>query len=170
MRMIEDVAHEAFLACRAGDEERMRAAVGDIVAGPAARIDNAFQLWMDRVMIVAVAMVDSGSVNFSVEMVSDNSGTGQAEQLNTLIDELAWIGRMFAAYANRDLEAWLALRMMVPPGQEMGYVTRMLTTMTKTAVSYEENPPEPVTCCEIHEWIWQDPAATCARVAKAHLN
>lgn len=166
--MIEDLAHQAFRACRDDDRETMRDSLQDIFEAGQIGIDLALQLWMDRVLAIVGESFDDG-VALAVAVVSDDSDTGEPEPLDSVSDEIAWTARMFAAHALRQAKTWRRLWADIPFGYQFVYVERVLTTMSLTTAAYEEDM-KPVTCCEIHAWITGDLAATGDRLAKAHLN
>lgn len=168
MRMIEDLAHEAFRAARAGDAAGAGRAVDTIARCSENVVDTAVRLWIDRVLVLLGDRHAAG-VRITVNMVADESGDGVPTPLDRLRTELAWVGNLFAAHAGGDVAAWHQLRASVPAGKLPGHLYLMLTTMARTSLAYEEDH-EPARCCGIHAWITADPAATGELVAHAHLN
>lgn len=173
MKMLEDMANDAFDAARVDDYTSMRAALADILGTSARMIDQATQLWTERLVVVLAGPTDDSNIAFRVDMIPDASGDGVTFTPDQLKRELTWVAGMFLAYANRDNDSWREGWSLVPAGKLFTYVERLLTTMAKTTIAYEEAlagqaPASP--CCPVHDWIIADPVTTGQRLAKAHLN
>jgi hypothetical protein len=172
--MLEDMAYDAFEAARTDDYAGMRAALADILATSTRMIDHAARLWTDRLIVVVGAPGDNdGELAFRVDMIPDASGDGVTFSPDQMRGELMWVARMFLAYANQDVDSWRETWSLVPAGQLFTYVERLLTTMAKTTLAYEEahaeaGPTE--ACCAVHGWIAANPVKTGQMLAKAHLN
>jgi len=166
--MIEDLAHDAFQAARDGNQGAVYAALNELVWSDVA-LNTAAQTWMDRLLVVAGAQLDS-EVRLRVEMLPDNSSTGLPPAV--LPETVIWVGKVFVAYAAGGMGDWRRLWDEVPPARRYAHAARLVDVMAKTCLAYEEdltaNPPE--RCCAIHAWTLGDPARTGALLAKAHLN
>jgi hypothetical protein len=175
VKQIEDLAKDAFEAALAGDTERMQLELAEIVTGTPVTLDTAVQLWIDRLIITIGGSHTPATteLKLSVEMTPDDSSTGQAFPLSQMRSEIAWVGQMFIAHAQRDVQMWRQLWAEVPHYQVAAYTQRLLTTMAKSTAAYQEQwltqPPAEV-CCAIHAWLIDDPATTGARLAVAHRN
>jgi hypothetical protein len=167
MKMIQDLAYDAFQSYRDGDRDGMRTAIDEIMSvDQLDAVDVAVRLWLDRaIVVIGAERFDNGTINLKVDMVADNSGDGTAVPPAMVgVQDISWAGNLFAAYVHGDIPAWRRLWDSIPAGRRYAYVERVLTTMATTALAYEEiNQEEP--CCKIH-----DPATVGDRIAKAHLN
>lgn len=171
MKMIQDLAREAFHAARVGDLAGMRAALESI--GPEGQpADTAVRAWMDQLLIWVGEPAGDDTVNLKVEMVADDSGTGTPAPPADLYGEVTWVGQLFVTYAGGATHPWFNLRDAIPAGREAAYLERTLTIMAKTTLAYEEDAAgqQYELCHPICGWVYGDPAATGDRLAKSHLN
>lgn len=174
MRMIEDMAHDAFTAARKGDRAAMRATLTDIVAVGDRFTERATRAWMERLLvIIGDPFGPGGQITLKIEMTPDNAGTDETFTLDQVRAELAWVGQMFMSYAMQDEEQLAKLWTAIPAGQMVDYAERLLLTMAKTTLAYEEaaharaaTPPNSV----IRAWITSDLQTTGDRLAHAHRN
>lgn len=167
--MIEDLASAAFDAARDHEQDTVSGLVDQLLLHGTGAVDSAMTWWMDRALVVMYPHPDLG-VELRVELESEHSDGGEPTPADQLPADVAWTGEMFLAYCTRSADAWRALWQQVPDAATGVYVRRMLTTMAKTALAYEEEAPESVTCCQFHRRVIPDLAVTAARMAKAHLN
>jgi hypothetical protein len=169
VNMIQDLAGDAYSAARDRDAGTVELTVNRIISRGQADLDFAMRLWMDRTII---AMSGGGMRNkrirLKVGLESEHAtdATGPAPQLP---QDVTWTGEFFLAYANQDRDLWRELWEAVPPDDTFTYVKRLLTTMTLTALSYQDDP-DPPGGCWLHRMISADPVAAGDRAAKAHLN
>lgn len=170
--MLADYSHIAYEAARRYDVEAVYHVLGELVGFGRNAVDGAMRNWIDRTMTVMAAAGDTPAEYMLLEMESVDSGTGEAEDINTVPPEAAWAGRMFMAYVRNDAATWAALWSVLPADPQVitEHVLALLTTMTTTAAAYAENATPTAPRTGLAGWIRSDPETAAARIALSHLN